>query len=487
MAHRQPDSDPNTPVQWGDVPARLIALLEHNPTLALSVLDVLEEAGVTNSEFVRAQRARLSLARGDRGALIEHGASGAELTPQQATDLLAEALSGARVPEAAIANAATLLSPLSQRATGQLIAAVRASQDRTRSVSTLEILCRAAQAVPADAQHSIVNLGIELIGKIASTAGEQTTRKNWTLRTMRACITLQPTAIGRVVEAALTREVIYTYDLVHDQEISQLAITDEVSLRQLANRAETNADLTAASSLVCRVKDEMLQGKYVRSLLKQFGDQRTPSSEAVKGVLPGLDSLVRLHEAAPEKPAASHDESLLGRWAALYPNLQVLQVAATRIGVARSAHKPTMQATVREAERLASAIKFVKEVVIPNDYRIVAVGGEKSRAAADAFDEFGKSPPQWGEWITKEKQAPLSVYKIPEQISSPKCVGVLIITNPASHAMTNQAKEAAEKAGRPIVWIEYATKKKIREGMKALAEKIQQSNYQRQTPRRAAR
>jgi hypothetical protein len=38
--------------------------------------------------------------------------------------------------------------------------------------------------------------------------------------------------------------------------------------------------------------------------------------------------------------------------------------------------------------------------------------------------------------------------------------------------MTNQAKEAAEKAGRPIVWIEYATKKKIREGMKLLVEKI---------------
>jgi hypothetical protein len=38
--------------------------------------------------------------------------------------------------------------------------------------------------------------------------------------------------------------------------------------------------------------------------------------------------------------------------------------------------------------------------------------------------------------------------------------------------MTNQAKEAAEKSGRPLVWIEYATKKKIREGMKLLVEKI---------------
>ena len=487
MANRQPDNGPNTPAQWGDVPARLIALLEHDPGLALSVLAVLEEAGIANGEFVQTQRARLSLARGDRGALIEHSASGATLTPQQAIDLLAEALSGAQVPEAAIANAATLLAPLSQRAKGQLIAAIRASQDRARSVSTLESLCVAAQAATADARQSIIDIGIELIGKVASTAGEQTTRKNLTLRTMRACITLQPTAIGRLVEAALAREVIYTYDLVHDQAISQLAITDEVSLRQLANRAESGADLTAASSLVGRVEDEKLQGQYLRSLLKQFGDQRTPSTEAVKGVLPGLDALVRLHEAAPEKPAASHDEALLGRWAALYPNVQALQDAATRIGVARSAHKPATQATAREAERLAAAIKFIKEVVIPNDYRIVAVGGEGTQAATEAFNEFGKRPPQWGDWITKEKQAPLSSYKIPEQISSPKCAGVLIITNPASHAMTNQAKEAAEKAGRPFVWIEYATKKKIREGIKSLVEKIQQGNSQQQASHRAPR
>jgi hypothetical protein len=304
---------------------------------------------------------------------------------------------------------------------------------------------------------------------------------------MRACIALQPTAIGRLVESALTREVIYTYDLVHDQAISQLAVADEVSLRQLVNRAESSADLTAASSLVGRVEDEKLRGQYLRLLLKQFGDQRTPSTEAVKGVLPGLDALVRLHEVAPEKPAASHDEALLGRWATLFPNLQALQDAATRIGVARSAHKPATQATAREAQRLAAAIKFIKEVVIPNDYRIVAVGGEGTQAATEAFDEFGKRPPPWGDWITKEKQAPLSAYKIPEQISSPKCVGVLIITNPASHAMTNQAKEAAEKAGRPIVWIEYATKKKIREGIKSLVEKIQQSNSQQQASHRAAR
>ena len=450
----------------------LVALVEHDPTVASQMLRILSDRGVASAELVRSEQTRIALAHGDKTALVQHGESGETLTPKQGIALLVEGLGGTSISNEVLQRATTAALLVLAKEHGKLISALRASQDRAIAVSTLERMGLAAQAAPADAQHSIINLGIELIGKIASTAGEQTTRKSWTLRTMRTCIALQPSSIGRVIEAALVREVIYTYDLAHDQAISELAITDEVSLRQLVNRAESSADLTAASSLVGRVEDEKLQGQYLRSLLKQFGDQRTPSTEAVKGVLPGLDALVRLHEAAPEKPAASHDEALLGRWAALHPNLPALQDAATRIGVARSAHKPATQATAREAERLAAAIKFIKEVVIPNDYRIVAVGGERTRAAAEAFDEFGESPPQWGDWMTKEKQAPLSGYKIPEQISSPKCVGVLIITNPASHAMTNQAKEAAEKAGRPFVWIEYATKKKIREGIKSLVEKI---------------
>ena len=465
----------------------LVALVEHDLTVASQMLRILSDRGVASAELVRSEQARIALAHGDKTALVQHGESGETVTPKQGIALLVEGLGGTSISNEVLQRATTAALSVLAREHGKLISALRASQDRAIAVSTLERMGRAAQAAPADAQQSIINLGIELIGKIASTAGEQTTRKSWTLRTMRTCIALQPSSIGRVIEAALAREVIYTYDLAHDQAISQLAVADEASLRQLANRAESGADLTAASSLVGRVEDEKLQGQYLRSLLKQFGDQRTPSTEAVKGVLPGLDALVRLHEVAPEKPAASHDEALLGRWAALYPNVQALQGAATRIGVARSAHKPATQATAREAERLAAAIKFIKEVVIPNDYRIVAVGGEGTQAATEAFNEFGKRPPPWGDWVTKEKQAPLSSYKIPEQISSPKCVGVLIITNPASHAMTNQAKEAAEKAGRPIVWIEYATKKKIREGIKSLVEKIQQGNSQQQASHRAPR
>ncbi len=450
----------------------LVALVEHDPTLASQMLRILSDRGVASADLVRSEQARIALAHGDTIALIQHGESGGPVTAEQGIALLVEGLSGTSVSNEVLQRATTAALPALAKEHGRLISALRASQDRATSVSTLERMGLAAQGAPTEAQHSIVNLGIELINKIASSAGEQTTRKNWTLRTMRACGTLQPTAVGRLVEAALTREVIYTYDLVHDQAISQLAVADEDSLRQLVNRAESSADLAAASSLVRHIEDESLRGRYLRLLFKQFGDQRTPSVEAAQSVLPGLDALVCLHEAAPEKPAASHDEALLGRWAALYPNLHALLNAKQRIGVARSSHTPTAQATAREAQRLAAAIKFIKEVVIPNDYRIVAVGGEKTRAAAEAFDEFGESPPQWGEWLTKEKQVPLSAYKIPEQIASPKCVGVLVITNPASHAMTNQAKEAAEKSGRPLVWIEYATKKKIREGMKLLVEKI---------------
>jgi hypothetical protein len=54
---------------------------------------------------------------------------------------------------------------------------------------------------------------------------------------------------------------------------------------------------------------------------------------------------------------------------------------------------------------------------------------------------------------------------------------VLVITNPAGHAMTNQAKEAAERHSKPIVWIPYATKKNSREGIKRLIEKIKSASH----------
>ena len=456
MAHRQPDTSPNTPVPKVDVPARLIELLEHDPGLALSVLAVLEEAELADGEFVRTQRARLSLARGDRGALIEHGASGAELTPQQAIDLLAEALAGTPVPPKAIGNAVGRAFPLSQRAKGQLISAIRATQDRGVSVSAYEAICTVAGKNPSIDCATIVDLGADLVARIAATTGELSARKTVSLRTIRATLALAPSAAGRILDEALKARVVRSYDVVHDKAISASTVTDDTAVKAVVNRAESGSDLEAAALLVPRIDDDGRRGRYLRALFKRYGDDHEPTRKAAESVAAGIDALVALHAAAPSAGAASHDHALLRRWAE---------------------HKPSTQAGFDEARRMKNAIEFIRSHIAPNDLRIVAVGGAKSSAANDAFDEFGKSPPQWGEWLVKERNAPLTGDQIPETIASPKCVGVLVITNPAGHAMTNQAKEAAERHSKPIVWIPYATKKNIREGIKRLTEKIKAASH----------
>lgn len=455
----------------------LVALVEHDPTLASQMLRILSDRGVASADLVRSEQARIALAHGDKIALIQHGESGETVTPKQGVALLVEGLSGASVSNEVLQRATTAALPVLAKEHGKLISALRASQDRARSVSTLESLCVAARAAPADAQHSIVNLGIELIGKIASTAGEQTTRKNLTLRTMRACITLQPTAIGRLVEAALAREVIYSYDLVHDQAISQLAITDEVSLRQLANRAESGADLTAASSLVGCVEDEKLQGQYLRSLLKQFGDQRTPSTEAVKGVLPGLDALVRLHETAPEKPAASHDEAVLRRWASLQPaHATTLIAAAEKIGAARAPHTERFKQERVVSARLGIAKQYVKESIVANHKLVILVGGTYSHDVVAAFNELHPADPVWGDWIFKERSQPIKSGEVDEAIGSLRCVGVVIVAKPAGHTIVNQAKDAVKRHGKPHVTIHNSSKNALRNGLIELLLNLHMAN-----------
>ena len=477
MAHRQPDTSPNTPVPKVDVPARLIELLEHDPGLALSVLAVLEEAELADGEFVRTQRARLSLARGDRGALIEHGASGAELTPQQAIDLLAEALAGTPVPPKAIGNAVGCAFPLSQRAKGQLISAIRATQDRGVSVSAYEAICTVAGKNPSIDCATIVDLGANLVARIAATTGELSARKTVSLRTIRATLALAPSAAGRILDEALKARVVRSYDVVHDKAISASTVTDDTAVKAVVNRAESGADLEAAALLVPRIDDDGRRGRYLRALFKRYGDDHEPTRKAAESVAAGIDALVALHAAAPSAGAASHDHALLRRWAEVHPAMLELRSASDRIDALRAEHKPSTQAGFDEARRMKNAIEFIRSHIVPNDLRIVAVGGAKSSAANDAFDEFGKSPPQWGEWLVKERNAPLTGDQIPETIASPKCVGVLVITNPAGHAMTNQAKEAAERHSKPIVWIPYATKKNIREGIKRLTEKIKAASH----------
>ena len=444
----------------------LVALVEHDPTVASQMLRILSDRGVASAELVHSEQARIALAHGDKTALVQHGESGETLTPKQGIALLVEGLGGTSVSNEVLQRATTAALPVLAKEHGKLISALRASQDRAIAVSTLERMGLAAQAAPADAQHSIVNLGIELIGKIASTAGEQTTRKNWTLRTMRACISLQPTAIGRLVEAALAREVIYTYDLVHDQAISQLAVADEASLRQLAKRAESGADLTAACSLVGRVKDEKLQGQYLRSLLKQFGDQRTPSTEAVKDVLPGLDALVRLHEAAPEKPAASHDEAVLRRWASLQPaHTTTLIAAAEKIGAARAPHTERFKQERVVSARLGLAKQYVKESIVANHKLVILVGGTYSHDVVAAFNELHPADPVWGDWIFKERSQPIKSGEVDEAIGSLRCVGVVIVAKPAGHTIVNQAKDAVRRHSKPHVTIHNSSKNALRNGL----------------------
>jgi hypothetical protein len=294
---------------------------------------------------------------------------------------------------------------------------------------------------------------------------------------MRACIALQPTAIGRLVEAALAREVIYTYDLVHDQAISQLAVADEVSLRQLVNRAESSADLTAASSLVGRVKDEKLQGQYLRLLLKQFGDQRTPSAEAATSVLPGLDALVRLHEAAPEKPAASHDEAVLRRWASLQPaHATTLIAAAEKIGAARAPHTERFKQERVVSARLGIAKQYVKESIVANHKLVILVGGTYSHDVVAAFNELHPADPVWGDWIFKERSQPIKSGEVDEAIASLRCVGVVIVAKPAGHTIVNQAKDAVKRHGKPHVTIHNSSKNALRNGLVELLLNLHMAN-----------
>jgi len=444
----------------------LVALVEHDPNLASQMLRILSDRGVASAGLVRAEQTRIALAHGDKIALIQYGESGGPVTAEQGIALLVEGLSGTSVSNEVLQRATTAALSVLAREHGKLISALRASQDRATSVSTLERMGLAAQGAPTAAQDTIVRLGIELIGKIASTAGEQTTRKNWTLRTMRTCTSLDTTAIGRLVEAALEREVIYTYDLVHDQVISHLAVKDEPSLRQLVNRAESSADLTAACSLVGQVEDEKLRGQYLRLLLKQFGDQRTPSAEAVTSVLPGLDALVRLHEAAPEKPAASHDEAVLRRWASIQiSHATTLVATAEKIGAARAPHTERFRQERVVSARLGIAKRYVKESLVAKDKLVLLVGGTYSHDVVAAFNELHPADPVWGDWIFKERYQPIKSGEVDEAIGSLRCAGVVIIAKPAGHTIVNQAKDAVKRHSKPHVTIHNSSKNALRNGL----------------------
>jgi hypothetical protein len=476
MAHRQPDSDPNVPVQWGDVPARLIALLEHDPTLALSVLALLEEAGIANSEFVRAHRKRLRLARGDRGALIEHGASGAELTTQQATDLLAEALSGTHIPEAAIGNAVGRASPLSRSAKGQLISAIRVTQDRGTSVSAYEAICAADRQNPSNDPMATIDLGIELIARIAATTGELSSRKALTFRVIRVGLALAPIAAGRIIDEALKCGVVRTYDVVHDKAVSAAVVADDIAAKSLVNRAESGADLEAAALLVPRINDEGRRGRYLRALCKRYTDDHQPTEKAAKSVAIGIDSLVAIHEATPSAEAASHDEALLRRWAIIFTDLrEKFSASADQIAAARAPHSQRYKQEHVESEQTAVAKRFVKERIVPAGQFILLVGGSFTKDLVNAFNEFHPPVPTWGDWIVKDRSQPLKKGEVDDRVASPNCAGVVIILKPAGHMIVEQAKTAVQRHGKPSVVINNSSKSALRDGLRSLLVRMAQS------------
>ena len=51
----------------------LVALVEHDPTLASQMLRILSDRGVASADLVRSEQARIALAHGDKIALIQHG------------------------------------------------------------------------------------------------------------------------------------------------------------------------------------------------------------------------------------------------------------------------------------------------------------------------------------------------------------------------------------------------------------------------------
>jgi hypothetical protein len=469
MAHRQPDTSPNTPVTKVDVTTRLIELLEHDPGLALSVLAVLEEAGIANGEFVRTQRARLSLARGDRGALIEHSASGSELTPQQAIELLAEALAGTPVPTEAIGNATRRALPLSQSAKGKLISALRATQDRGASASAYEAVCAASGQNPSNDHMAIVDLGIEIITRIAATPGELNARKTLTLRVIRAGLALAPSSAGRMLDEALKSGLVRSYDVVHEKSISAIVVVDEAAAKSVVSRAESGADLEAAALLTTRINDEGQRGRYLRVLCKRYTDDHEPTPKAAKSVALGINSLVALHQATPSTEAASHDEALLRRWAALFADLRAdLGAAADQIAAARAPHTQRYKEARVESEQTAIAKRFVKERIVPEEKFILLVGGSYTKGLIDAFNEFHPPVPTWGDWIVKERSQPLKTGEVDERVGSPKCAGVVIIMKPAGHMIVEQAKTAAQRHGKPSVTISNSSKSALRDGLRSL-------------------
>ena len=448
----------------------LLAAVEQPEKPQLPLVRTLRDRGLIPVDLFKQLEGEIHRSQGQADAILQHAESGGQLDVDHALTLVVTGLRGGLYSEKALSASIAVLKPYLADHSTPLVRAIELSTNADQLASVASSVIQQC-AIPADTEFA-TRFGITAVRKLSGLAGELGTRKTRALKILLASTTLDTEGLRRLIDESLKCGPLRAFDIAQQPQLKSITAKKPILHAVLVARANTEADLNAAAELFLSVDAVADHATVMHNLLKRYAEDVKPSVQAVKAISGALNPLVVQHEEKPETGAASHDAALLLRWAKEHPSIQALQAAANRIEAARKEYKPAVQLEAKEKERLESAIRFIRDEIVPGGLKIIAVGGKKSAAADAAFDEFGKSPPQWGEWITKEYNQALNSYQIQENIQSPKCIAVLIITKPASHALTNQAKEAAEKAGRPVVWIEEATKKKIREGMKALVEKI---------------
>lgn len=448
----------------------LVAAVGSSPQPRLPLVRELHERGLLSAEDFRLLEGEVQRAEGKIDALIEHADRGGELEPAEAEVLFAAALGNGPRSDASFDVSVARLSKSLTESLNAILRGVEQATDPDRlAVGAEKLLKGGAELAEPSVRAEIASASLR---KLSTMAGELGERKRRSLRVLASVTDLGERQFETALDEALKHGPLRSYDVSTHAAIGPLVGNHPSLHLVVVKRVSSEADLHAAAELLGRATVSDTHAEIVHQLLKRYGEATPPTPNAARAVAGALAPLVARHRSAPTTGAASHDAAALTRWAKKYPQMPALAEAARQIEDARSEHKPAVQAEAREQARMENAIRFIREVVIPNGSLIVAIGGMRTSAAHDAFDEFGKSPPNWGEWLTKERSQALNNYQIAELIESPKCIGVLVITKPASHSLTNQAKDAAERAGRPIVWIEEATKKKIREGMKNLVEKI---------------
>jgi hypothetical protein len=451
----------------------LLAAVEQPEKPQLPLVRTLRDRGLIPVDLFKHLEGEIQRSQGQADAILEHVTAGGEINPEQALKLLIAALNGDVLNETAIARAVEVAAPSLNGAQAELVAAVRSSHDRAVSVETFERMCTMSSNLSNAASQELLQISFELISKIASSSGEISHRKRLTLQVIQAALKVAPAAVGRLVENGLSRGVLRTYDVVHDAVLLNASINNLEALLAIAARAEAEADLSAACSVVGKITDEAGAGRYIRTLCKQFGDGKKPTLADAQSVQAGLAALIKLHVAAPSAPAASHDEALLRRWAIHYPSeASKLIAAADEIGAARAPFTERFKAERVGSERLALAKRHVKECVVPAKQIVLLVGGTYSHDVIDAFNEFHPANPVWGDWILKERVQPLKSGEIDERIGSVKCAGVVIIAKPAGHSIVEQAKVAVDRHKKTHVIIHNSSKNALREGLTNLLLKL---------------